>query len=500
MKAGKPHHDCMEINRSEKKRFLDNPEKLMTLFKVGQLITSELDFNTLFDVVVEQTNNLIGTERCSIFLIDDKKKYLKAFVSIDLKQHNFRLPKDKGIAGWVYNHKSPLVVNDAYKDHRFSKKADSESGFRTKTILCTPLIGRNTDCLGTMQVINKKSGLFTDDDRELIAFIASYVSIAIENSMFYEEVKESDRAKGKAISHLSHELKTPLAIIKSAFDRIAFVTLDQESKRITKPILRGKRNVNRLIDLQYKVDDILGQKAADKKSDYLSMIEDMKGLIEECYEIENPSGEEIVKQLIRRVNDILQVKEPHFETIDLNEFINELCAGSSSECEKRDITLKIDLTKQLTIEMDRESLTTACTGLLKNAIENTPDQGVVRLAARETEEAVLVTIKDHGIGITLRNRKNIFKGFFHTQETAAYSSKRPYQFNAGGAGTDLLRIRVLAERLGFSIDFKTDRCGFIPLDKDVCPGSIGLCEHICTPDDCITSGGSRFTLVFKKVR
>jgi hypothetical protein len=36
----------------------------------------------------------------------------------------------------------------------------------------------------------------------------------------------------------------------------------------------------------------------------------------------------------------------------------------------------------------------------------------------------------------------IFGGFFHTQETELYSSKRPYEFNAGGSGSDLLRTRV----------------------------------------------------------
>ncbi len=470
----------------------------MALFKVGQLITSELDFNRLFDVVVEQANGLIGTQRCSIFLIDEKKEFLKAFVSMDLKQKKFQLPKDKGIAGWVYSNKKSLIVNDAYKDDRFSPKADAESGFSTKTILCTPLIGRKTDCLGTMQVINKASGLFTDEDQELIAYIASYVSIAIENSLFYEKVRESDRAKGKAISHLSHELKTPLAIIKSAFDRVDALTRKQENPKITKPIIRGRRNVDRLIDLQNQVDDIIGQKAVDRKEGYLSMIEDMKALMEEWGEIAEDSGQDIVRRLTERVDDILKENETTLETIDLDDFLAGFTREASPHCREREITLETDIQSSLSLRMDKTALWTACTGLLKNAVENTPDQGVVWLMAREKEGHVLVTVEDHGVGITQMNKKNIFKGFFHTQDTSAYSSKRPWEFNAGGAGTDLLRINVLAERLGFSVEIDTTRCNFIPLDNNICPGSIELCEHVSCPDDCISSGGSRFTLVIPK--
>ena len=121
--------------------FFNRPQTLSKLFEIGQLIISELDSDRLFDVVVEQTNALIGTERCSIFLIDAEKQVLEPFASKDLR-FGFKLEKDKGVAGWVYTHKKALTVNDAYGDPRFAKKADTASGFTTRNILCTPLISR----------------------------------------------------------------------------------------------------------------------------------------------------------------------------------------------------------------------------------------------------------------------------------------------------------------------------------------------------------------------
>ena len=145
--------------------------------------------------------------------------------------------------------------------------------------------------------------------------------------------------------------------------------------------------------------------------------------------------------------------------------------------------------------MDREMLKKVCEGLLKNAIENTPDEGEISIKANKEKEGIRIEISDSGMGITTENQKMIFGGFFHTQETGLYSSKRPYQFNAGGSGTDLLRIKIFSERFGFSIDFESKRCSFIPEDKDQCLGKISSCPHIGHINECLSSGGSRFSIL-----
>ena len=81
-------------------------------------------------------------------------------------------------------------------------------------------------------------------------------------------------------------------------------------------------------------------------------------------------------------------------------------------------------------------------------------------------------------------------------DTDQYSSKKLYVFNAGGSGSDLLRIKVFSERYGFSIDFTSTRCGHIPEDRDLCPGRVSDCPHIKNKEECFSSGGSVFTVKF----
>jgi signal transduction histidine kinase len=100
------------------------------------------------------------------------------------------------------------------------------------------------------------------------------------------------------------------------------------------------------------------------------------------------------------------------------------------------------------------------------------------------------------VGITEEDQKRIFEGFFTTQETIAYSSKQPFDFNAGGKGADLLRMKIFSERYNFKIDMHSSRCRFIPKESDICPGRISNCSYCTRKEDCHHSGETTFTLFF----
>ena len=109
---------------------------------------------------------------------------------------------------------------------------------------------------------------------------------------------------------------------------------------------------------------------------------------------------------------------------------------------------------------------------------------------------IRIEVRDYGIGITPENQRFIFGGFFHIQDTNLYASKRPYQFNAGGTGSDLLRIKAFSERFGFKVGFESKRCRFLPTDDQMCPGKISECGVIKNKSECFSAGGSTFSLTF----
>jgi GAF domain-containing protein len=484
------------IRRQEDRDLRKQIDRYIQLFHVGQILTSELDFESLFDTILKQTTKIIDAQRCSIFIIDDDKEHLRAFVSFDLKRDHFKIPKDHGVAGWVYCNNTPVIINNAYEDPRFYPEVDKNTGFQTRSILCVPLINRSNACIGTLQVLNKKTGDFTDDDRELLTYVANYVSIALENSMLYEELKASDSAKERAIHHLAHELKTPLSIIAAVFGRVDNYLQDYDLQGLERTLARGRRNVNRLLDLQEKVGDIIRHGEFKAEEQYRNVIENISEFIDEIVGDTATGYDKIVRHIDRRTQSVFQSEKSRLESIRLSPFLKGVCDKALSACGARDVRIKAKLEEDPVIQMDKRILKKVCIGLLKNAIENTPDKGRIDVSTHCADGFVQLMIQDYGVGITPDNQKNIFSGFYHTQETAFYSSKRPYQFNAGGAGSDLLRIKNFAERYGFKINLKSKRCQYLPLDADSCPGNVFFCTHINDPQDCHSSGGTIFTLDF----
>ena len=469
------------------------------LNELGQMVTAEIDLDSLFQVIMDQTNLIMNTERCSVFMYDSKTDELWTLGSTDLGRNEVRFPADLGIAGWVYRYKLPQIIKDPYNDERFFPEVDQTTGFKTRNLLCIPLINRKLECIGTLQALNKKEEEFSDKDLHLLTSIASYVTIALENAKLYADLKALDKARERVINHLSHELKTPLAVISGVLSRIRNKLTEMKITELDKTVVRGVRNIQRLIDLQEKIDDILVRDPEEvlvENSRIVDVIQNAADLIEEAKEVNPEINDTFVEMILDRLNAIVSPSQFKPEKIDTKQFLEALCEDTLSAIEFRQVMISGSFENECDIFMDRQVLGKVCNGLLRNAIENTPDQGLIEVANTRKQDSVEISFRDYGTGITLENQGQIFGGFFHTQDTDKYSSKKPYIFNAGGSGADLLRIKTFSERYGFSIAFESDRCRFRPNDEDVCPGAIDKCRFVDTEAECRAVGGSTFKLQF----
>ena len=119
------------------------------------------------------------------------------------------MSKSTGVAGWVFEHRMPAIINDAYKDSRFFRGVDDMTGFRTRNLICTPMIDNNGKCLGTIQSLNKKNGDFTTDELELLDVTARLVAAALNKNRGYDEILTTNITCGKMGNKSSIELAIP---------------------------------------------------------------------------------------------------------------------------------------------------------------------------------------------------------------------------------------------------------------------------------------------------
>lgn len=467
------------------------------LLKVGQIITSEMDYDVLFDLIIKQTNKVMNVERCSIFLLDEKGETLNTFASSGVGGFIIRVPKTEGIVGWVFCNRTPAIVNNVREDPRFYAKIDEETELQTNSILCVPLINRNNDCIGALEVLNKREGVFNKSDQYILNHLSNYVAIAFENAILYKKLKTMDKAKEKVINHLAHELKTPISVVSGIISNFAQNLAQYDSEKANKLEKIGLRNTRRLLDIQNTADDIVAHRPVKEKASILNIVKRAASVVSELM-VENEEDAPLFKKIHDRIESIYRVGETKFEKINLLEFIESVFEKTLSTSHRRSFVIQKNINDSLYLNMDKGILYSILFGLIKNAIENTPDEGKIGVKAYMTDSDIVIDCIDHGVGITRENQEHIFDGFFHTQNTYLYSTKKPFAFNAGGAGIDLLRIKILSEKFGFAVDLVSKRCEFIMLECDECAGNVSCCEHIQTKSQCYHSGGSTFSIRFPK--
>ncbi|MDQ7028659.1 MAG: GAF domain-containing protein [Ardenticatenia bacterium] len=168
-------------------------DRLALLYEVGQALASTLDLSALLYETIKLAVDVINAEGGSLMLYNESTDELIFKIVYgphgqDLEQA--RIPADKGIAGWVFQHGEPVISNTPQADPRFSHEVDLQTGFRTRSILCVPMQIKGR-IIGVLEVVNKQTpGGFDEEDKELLLTLAGQAAIALENARLYESLRE----------------------------------------------------------------------------------------------------------------------------------------------------------------------------------------------------------------------------------------------------------------------------------------------------------------------
>ena len=450
--------------------------KLHSLLELGELIGLDLQLDEMLLKIAQKACEVMESDRCSLFLHDPATGELWSKVALGMEGQVIRIPCGAGIAGHSFQTGETINLADAYADPRFNKEVDERTGYRTRSLYCAPVYYRDGQRLGVVQLLNKKDGIFTKDDAMFFGIFANHASIFIEIAQLQKaridaleqsrkELERLSKVKSKALDHLSHELKTPLSVIRGIIKLLKkkLATGTSSTKEVTL-FDTLERNVTRILDIQQTTDSII---RSYRESD----------------------GGVSPTDMDRR-------RSAPAEAIPLVPLAGKMLEKARERAAHRDIRFHLEGTGDHHVFMDPEILEDILDGLLKNAVENTPDEGMIRILSERKGDRILLKVQDFGIGITEENQKSIFDGLFHTQETDLYMSRKPYDFNAGGKGLDLLKMTVSGQCFGFNLSVESTRCRYLPTDRDICPGRMSACPHCEKPEDCLSSGETTFCVSF----
>jgi len=167
-------------------------EKRQTLLaRFGRLVATENRLDALLTIIAEEVRNILGADRCSVFLVDSYKGELWTKVALGMEEKILRMPMGQGIAGFVAKTGSAVNIRDAYRDTRFTQDLDRITSYQTRSVLAVPLKGRDGKVLGVFEALNKNKGSFTDEDEGLLRILATMAASFIENASLYDDLRRS---------------------------------------------------------------------------------------------------------------------------------------------------------------------------------------------------------------------------------------------------------------------------------------------------------------------
>ena len=153
--------------------------------QVAAMDTLDAVLDKLVSVAVQET----GAERGSLFLRDDQTGELYSRVAQGVRTREIRLLANEGLAGAVYRSGQGEIIEDAYTDPRFNPKVDEETGFKTKSMLVTPLRNAKGRIIGVTQILNKRDGFFSEHDVAIVEGVTTQCAITLESIQMVEHIE-----------------------------------------------------------------------------------------------------------------------------------------------------------------------------------------------------------------------------------------------------------------------------------------------------------------------
>jgi signal transduction histidine kinase len=460
-----------------------------TVQRISDSLRSLLSFDEIGKRILNIASSTMFMESGCILVENGDRKSYKPMACVE-KSDPLGRPVPSSLSATILTGDDPLVrkiserrrevtVYDIMEEPYFAeeKKVYLERFQRLEAALIMPLVYEDR-LTGLIALGNKKSGKFyRREDINLLRVLANQGAVAIENARLHQariealeqskkELERLNKAKSRALDHLSHELRTPLSVVQGNIRLLKRKTQSQTPPLVREEIYDSlEKNLNRLSEIQQETDQIIR------------------------------SYEELEKR--ERPESLVQPSSASLETIELYPFAEHIIEQVRRETPHREIQIIQEGERDPAVRMDPLILEDVVKGLLKNGIENTPDEGMLRVIIERKNEWVELKVMDFGIGITKENQRHLWDGLFHTLDTELYTSGKPYDFGAGGKGLDLLRFKAYAQRYGFEISAGSERCRHLPTDRDLCPGRISNCPYCKKTEDCYHSGGSTFCLTFQ---
>ena len=224
-----PRPDVPPSRLTHSRRATDRLRQLAFLHEFAQLATKARDWDELMRTLVDRTTVAMGVEVCSFYLLDrtGERLTLAATNGLDTTQvGRVSLAIGQGITGRAAAERSPVTSPDVTTDPRFSWVRGFDIA-DLHAMLSVPLVW-NDSVVGVLNAQTTEAREFDADEVEFLLTIAALLSGIVEKGRLQAEAEEQldrlsqlDAARAELLAVVTHELRTPLAVVRAYVDLLA---------------------------------------------------------------------------------------------------------------------------------------------------------------------------------------------------------------------------------------------------------------------------------------
>lgn len=380
-----------------------DPDELIA--EITDISTSILDLNNILASVAKALDTAFHPSKIAFTLLDKQGKLNVAYEQGFGKQiYEFTKGKEKVLPMYFKDTKQIYVIEElktAYEQGDYQPKNIKlmYALYEMDVALIVPLFTKEK-LIGLIAIGNKKSGdLYNKQDLRVLDIIGSQSAVGIENALLYKEqkqfgirlektvaertaqlrvankkLKELDEAKSEFISIASHQLRTPLTVIKGYISMILEGSFGKTSKVIKDNLSKVYQSNERLIGL---VEDLLN----------ISRIE---------------SGRQ----------------EYNFKPINLVELAQTVYEELKQKAKDKGLKLQFHKPKKPLpkVVADSDKLHEVMINFTDNAVKYTP-KGQIDMKVYQEGNEVIFAVKDTGIGMNEDDKSHLFKKFSRAKGT-----------------------------------------------------------------------------------
>jgi signal transduction histidine kinase len=389
------------------RRESDQLDQLRFIHDVARLATTARTWDELLETVVDGTRDALHADVSSLYLLDRDGAYLTLAATNGLDRFQIgraRVPFGEGVTGSVAKSQLPLVIPDVKEDPLFLWVRGIDQRRFVTSMLSVPLTWHD-QTVGVLNVQTEHQRDFSASDVAQLSAVADLLAGIVEKGRQQSEaearvvaLKAIDEARSELIALVTHELRTPLAVVRAYADLLA-----------EEPDLEGResRDIERRRTRAAWHDATLEQiERLDRLVD--SILASVRVVPEDAAAVEPVDVESLVGEVLQSLKPLLGRHQ-----------------------------LVVDGTARLHGLADASRLRQIVEHLVENAVKYAPSETMIRIDWALVEGFVHIGVTDEGPGIPDEWRERIFEPY-----------ARRETHTARGSGIGLYAAKRLGESMG----------------------------------------------------